>query len=148
MPKPMLHDPAVRTALEARLTAIRPDSPRQWGRMSVGQMLWHVNQFLAASIGEASLAVQKSPMPAPVMKFFLLYMPWPKSAPTNKSAVAGEDHDVEDERARCRELIARFVSRPIDGAWPVDPSFGPVSGMFASKLHARHLDHHFRQFNA
>lgn len=145
---PMLHDPAVRSAIEARLDAIRSDSPRQWGRMSVGQMLWHVNQFLAASIGERTLTTQKMPMPAPLMKFLLLYMPWPKSAPTNKSAVATGEHDVEAERRRCRDLIATFVSRRVDGEWPVDPSFGAVNGKFASKLQAKHLDHHFRQFNA
>ena len=144
---PMLHDPGVRNSLETRLNAIRLDSPRKWGSMSVDQMLWHVNQFLAASLGEGTLATQKSPMPAPLMKFFLIYMPWPKSAPTNKSAVASGEHDLEAERARCKELIAKFVSRPVDAEWPVDPSFGPVSGTFASKLQAKHLDHHFRQFN-
>jgi len=145
---PMLHDPAVRSALEGRLESIRSDSSRQWGRMSVDQMLWHVNQFLAASIGEGTLEVQKSPIPAPIMKFFLIHMPWPKSAPTNKSAVARGQHDLETERARCKELIAKFVSRPVDADWPADPSFGPVNGQFASKLQAKHLDHHFRQFNA
>jgi hypothetical protein len=145
---PMLHDQHVRTAIEARLSAIRPDAPRQWGKMSVDQMLWHVNQFLAASLGEGTLATQKSPIPAPIMKFFLIYMPWPKSAPTNKSAIAKGQHDFDIERARCKELIAKFVSRPVDGEWPVDPNFGPVSGKFASKLQAKHLDHHFRQFKA
>src|SRR4051812_13543489 len=89
---PTLHDPTVRRSIEARLDAIRADSPRQWGRMSVDQMLWHVNQFLAASIGEGSLEKQKLPMPAPIIKFFVLYLPWPKSAPTNKSAVAKGEH--------------------------------------------------------
>jgi hypothetical protein len=143
---PLLHDPAVRASLEARLDAIRADSPRKWGSMSVDQMLWHVNQFLAASMGEATLAKQKSPIPAPIMRFFLIHMPWPRSAPTNKAAVASGTHNLETERARCRELIARFVSRPVDGDWPEDPSFGEVDGTFASKLHAKHLDHHFRQF--
>lgn len=145
---PMLHDPTVRRSIEARLDAIGADSPRKWGSMSVDQMLWHVNQFLSASIGEGTLETQKTPIPAPIMKFFLLYMPWPKSAPTNKSAVAKGTYDLEAERARCKALIAKFVSRPVDGEWPVDPSFGPVSGAFASKLQAKHLDHHFRQFNA
>ena len=144
----MLHDPAVRSSIESRLDAIRADSPRRWGSMSADQMLWHVNQFLAASIGEATLATQKSPIPAPIMKFFLIYMPWPRSAPTNKRAVASGEHDLEAERARCKALIAKFVSRPVNGEWPVDPSFGPVSGTFASRLQAKHLDHHFRQFNA
>ena len=145
---PMLHDPTVRRSIEARLDTIRADSPRRWGSMTVDQMLWHVNQFLSASLGEGTLETQKSPIPAPIMKFFLLYMPWPKSAPTNKSAVAKGTYDLEAERARCKQLIAKFVSRPVDGQWPADPSFGPVSGRFASRLQAKHLDHHFRQFNA
>ena len=146
---PMLHDPAIRRSIETRLEAIRPDSPRQWGSMTVDQMLWHVNQFLAASIGEGTtLTTQKSPIPAAIMKFFLIYMPWPKSAPTNKGAVAKGTHDLEAERTKCKELIAKFVSRPVDGAWPDDPSFGPCNGTFASKLQAKHLDHHFRQFSA
>lgn len=145
---PLLHDPAVRNTIETRLSALRPDSPRRWGTMSVDQMLWHVNQFLAASIGEGTLTTQTSPIPAPIMKFFLIYMPWPRSAPTNKAAVPTTKHDMEAERARCRKLIAKFVSRPVEGDWPVDPSFGPVNGTFASKLQAKHLDHHFRQFGA
>jgi hypothetical protein len=144
----MLHEPAFRSSIETRLDAIRPDSPRQWGTMNVDQMLWHVNQFLAAAIGEGTLEPQKSPMPPAVMKFFLIYMPWPKSAPTNKSAIPQGQHDFEAERARCKELIAKFVSRPVESDWPVDPSFGPVSGKFASKLQAKHLDHHLRQFKA
>ena len=145
----MLHDPEVRSSIEARLNAIRPDSPRQWGSMTVDQMLWHVNQFLAGSLGEGSLEkVEKFPIPAPLLKFFLIYIPWPKSAPTNKKAVAKGTYDLEAERAKCRELIAKFVSRPIDGEWPADPSFGPCNGTFASRLQAKHLDHHFRQFDA
>lgn len=144
----MLHNPSVRISIETRLNGIRADSPRQWGSMSVDQMLWHVNQFLAASIGEGTLVTQKSPVPAPIMRFFLIYMPWPRSAPTNKGAIAKGDHDLEAERTRCKELIAKFVSRPVDGEWPIDPSFGPVTGRFASRLQAKHLDHHFRQFSA
>jgi len=142
----MLHDATVRKSIEARIDAIRADSPRQWGSMSVDQMLWHVNELLAASIGEGTLPPQKSPIPAPIMRFVLLYMPWPKSAPTHKNAIAKGEHDLEAERARCKKLIAKFVSRPVDGDWPVDPSFGAVTGKFASKFQAKHLDHHFRQF--
>ena len=147
---PMLHDPAVRSSIETRLSALRADSPRQWGTMTVDQMLWHVNQFLAAAVGEpATLHVSsRSGISAALMRFLVLYAPWPKSAPTNKGAIAQATHDFEAERAKCLELIAKFVSRPVDGAWPVDPSFNTASGTFASRLQAKHLDHHFRQFNA
>jgi hypothetical protein len=117
--------------------------------MTVDQMMWHVNQFLAASCGEPnSLAATKSPIPPALMRFFLIYMPWPKSAPTNSGAVAKERYDLEAEKAKCKALIAKFVSKPVDGDWPMDPSFATTSGTFASKLQAKHLDHHFKQFKA
>ena len=84
--------------------------------MTVDQMLWHVNQFLAASVGEPhALKVTKPNIGTPIMRFLLLNVPWPKSAPTNKGAIAGEKYDFEAERARCKQLIAKFVSKPVDG---------------------------------
>jgi hypothetical protein len=143
---PLLHDPAVRSKIESRLKALSPKSPRQWGNMSADQMLWHVNQMLSFSLGEGSAPTQKPPMPPPILRFALIYLPWPKGAPTHKSAVAKRQHNFEAERAKCFELIERFVERPIDGPWPADPSFGNVTGKFASQMQAKHLDHHFRQF--
>jgi len=141
-----LLNPAVRHELESRLAALSPDAPRKWGSMTSDQMLWHVNQFLGWSVGEAAPESRKSAMPAFLMKFFLIYMPWPNGAPTNPDARAKGSHDFEAERAKCRELINRVASRPIDGPWPIDPSFGPTDGKFVSRLHAKHLDHHFKQF--
>jgi hypothetical protein len=43
-------------------------------------------------------------------------------------------------------LIARFTAKPLTDKWPADPTWGDSGGAFASKLQARHLDHHFRQF--
>lgn len=144
----ILHDPTVRSRLESRLAALRPDAPRKWGSMTADQMLWHVNQFLVFALGDGSFERHESPMPLPIFRFVVLHLPWPKSAPTHQAAVANAEHDFETERARCLALIDRFVSRPIDGPWPVDPVFGSVTGRFTSRLQAKHLDHHLRQFEA
>ncbi len=143
---PLLHDPAVRSRIESRLKALKPESPRKWGSMSSDQMLWHVNQFLSFNLGDEVPDKQKIPMPLPLMRFFLLYMPWPKGAPTHKKAIAKAKHDFEAERARCLALIGKFVARPLDGAWPDDPIFGFTRGKQFSQLQAKHLDHHFKQF--
>jgi len=143
-----LHDPEVRREIEARVDALRPDSPRQWGSMTPDQVLWHLNQFLEFALGEGTYPPQKLPMPPAIMRFLLIYMPWPKNSPTHPSAKAGETRDFEAERKRCHALIARFVSRPIDGPWPDDAAWGKVDGTFASRLQAKHFDHHLRQFNA
>ena len=142
----MLHDATVRSSLDTRLDRLRADAPPQWGRMSADQMLWHVNQFLGAALGDDCLKPQRMPLPLPLMRFLILRVPMPRSAPTNTSAVATDHHDFEAERARCHALIARFASKPLTDAWPVDPTWGACSGRFSSRILARHLDHHLRQF--
>lgn len=43
---PLLHDAAHREALRGRVGSLRPGSQRRWGKMTVDQMLWHVNETL------------------------------------------------------------------------------------------------------
>lgn len=144
----MLHDPDVRREMETRLAALRPDSPRQWGSMTPDQMVWHLSQFLEFALGEGSYPRGKMPMPLPVMRFMVLYLPWPKRAPTHPSALAKASYNLEAEKKRCLTLLERFVNKPLDEPWPEDPAWGNAGGAFASKLQARHFHHHLSQFNA
>lgn len=141
----LLHDPAVRSSIEARLSALRADSRPAWGRMTVDQMLWHVNRALAQSLGQVDAPRDRAPLPRPIMKFMVLNMPWPKNAPTNPSFVATTGHDFEAERARCLALIANLVSLPLHDS-SNHPMFGRMSGRDTSRLQAKHFDHHLRQF--
>ena len=108
---PMLHDPVVRASIEARLNTLRSDSPRQWGTMTAEQMLWHLNQFLGAALGEGTMPAQKAPLPLPLMRFMLLYLPWPKSAPTNPGAVA-RGPDLRRGRREVRQQTSSPAFRP------------------------------------
>jgi hypothetical protein len=36
----------------------------------------------------------------------------------------------------------------MESAWPESPIFGRVTGKFNSRLQAKHVDHHLRQFGA
>ena len=56
---PLLHDPAVRSKIEARLKSMTPQCHRQWGSMTCDQILWHVNQVLEFSLGERSAPVNR-----------------------------------------------------------------------------------------
>jgi hypothetical protein len=104
---PLLHDSAVHASLLKRLDDLRPDSRGRWGRMSVDQMLWHVNAALEA---------------------------------------ARSIHDFNDELTRCRRLIAELVARPLTSLDTDHPVLGRLTGPAQSQLHAKHLDHHLRQF--
>jgi hypothetical protein len=145
---PILHDPAVRSSIEARLATLTPDSVPRWGTMSVDQMLWHVSQAMASAVGRVAAVPDRAPLPRPVMKFLVLRMPWPKGAPTNGAFKATGRHDFVAERARCLELIRELTAMPLDGAASPHPMFGRMSCNDVSRLHAKHLDHHLRQFGA
>lgn len=141
-----LHDDRTRVALKKRVHSLRPDSQRRWGRMTVDQMLWHVNMPMKESLGEYATAAAKAPMPKKLLRWLVLNVPWPRGARTHPDLVASKRYDFEQERAACLELIDRFVARDQQSAFPASASFGAMSCVHWSRLHAKHLDHHLRQF--
>jgi hypothetical protein len=114
--------------------------------MSIGQMLWHVNEAMEAALGRVTLHPVKSPLPRPLMKFIVINIPWMRGAPTLPNWVAREEHDFGLERTRCARLIDEIAARGLDAEWPPSPMFGPMSGRDVTRLHAKHLDHHLTQF--
>jgi hypothetical protein len=142
----VIHDPAIRQRLEERVRSLRPDATPRWGKMSVDQMLWHVNDALAAALGEIEVPQEKPPLPPKMLKFMVLNLPWMKGAPTATAFVAKTHYDFEAERVRFLRLLKAFADRPIGGQWSHHPVLGAMSGKDYSRLHAKHLNHHLTQF--
>jgi hypothetical protein len=141
-----LHDPSHRGELVRRLEALTPASERKWGKMSVDQMLWHVGDALALSLGEISVSAEKPPIPRGLLKFIVLNLPWGKNGPTHSAFVAKRNYDFAAERTRCLQLIDKVASRGLHSDWPDHPVFGRMTGEQVSRLHAKHLNHHLTQF--
>jgi hypothetical protein len=145
---PRLHDPAVRDSIRARLQQLTPDARRAWGKMTVDQMLWHVNEALETALGRKDVAPMKLPLPAPIIKFMVLSLPWMKGAPTHPDYVAGSRHDFESEKGRALQLLDEFCAKGIDAQDWGPAGFGRLSGPELSQLQAKHLNHHLTQFSA
>jgi hypothetical protein len=143
---PMLHDEVYRSQIISRIGSLRRDTPRRWGKMSTDQMLWHVNGGLSMALGQIDVPPRKLPMPRPLVRFFVLNLPWPKGVRTMPMFVASGSYDFESERARCLRLIDQLAAKRLDERWPMHPLLGQVSGRDASRLQAKHLDHHLKQF--
>lgn len=144
-----MHQPGVAASIRARVASLTPDSPRQWGKMSIDQMLWHVNLPLAECLGEYDTPPANVPLPKPLFRWVVLNLPWGKGAPTRPDMVVkGQRFDFDTEKKKCLDMIDRFMARPLDGSWPRSANMGNMTGAHWSQLQARHLDHHLRQFGA
>ena len=145
----LLHDPAVRDSIRARVQTLSPTSPRKWGKMSVDQMLWHCNQALRNSLGEFKPQPVRVPLPRSVLKVMVFNLPWMKGAPTTAEYVAGERYSFDAERDHLLRLIAEFTARGLDDTnWGWSVAWGDMCGRDWSRLQAKHLDHHLKQFSA
>jgi hypothetical protein len=142
----ILHDVQARSSIEQRVRALTPQTRPRWGKMSVDQMLWHVNQAMGLSLGEVRVGPGGPTMPPALMKFLVIRMPWPKGAPTHPDFVAQRSYDFATERDRALRLISDLTTKPINEPWPVHPAFGRMSGREVSALTHKHLNHHLTQF--
>ena len=143
----LLHDSVVRDQIKQRAAALQPDAVRRFGRMTVDQMLWHVNCGLENALGRFDVKDHKLPLPYSVVKFLVLNVPWRKGkTPTAREFLAKGQYDFATERARLLRLIDEVSSKPLDAPWGKSSFMGPMSGRDWSRLQAKHLDHHLSQF--
>jgi hypothetical protein len=150
---PTLLDPATCDALVARVEALRPDAPRQWGRMTVHQMLWHVNEAFRAALGDIAVRDQSNWFYRNLVRPFAFRapFPWPKNAPTlPRFDATRQQPAVDGEFDRLRGDLVALVRR--FAAWQGEgqrhPAFGPLSQAEWQHWGWRHTDHHLRQFGA
>ena len=100
--------------VKQRLEALKPNQPRQWGKMNPAQMLAHCSLGLEMAAGEIRPPrALIGRILGPVIKPMALRdnEPMRRNSPTMKELiVAGDDKDFETERNRLSRLIDRFAA--------------------------------------
>jgi hypothetical protein len=147
-----LSDAACLNEILDRLKSVRPDSPRQWGKMSAHQMICHLNDSLLAAMGRKHASPAERPY-GTVMKWLALNMPmkWPQGVPTRPevdqekfgTAPAAFDADVQMNLA----LTEEFARVPRSFNFSTHPIFGNMTGIEWMRWAWLHTDHHLRQFD-
>lgn len=135
-----------------RVNRIRPDSPRQWGRMSSAEMVCHCTDAIRIGLGEKNIGLVKTPLPRFLLKAIVLYAPirWPKNVPTGAPIdplrEGTKPGDFSSDLAELQRVIHRFVlSKKQNGRLP-HPFFGPLADSEWLRWGYLHQDHHLRQF--
>lgn len=140
-----------------RLQRLRPDSPRQWGRMTAPQMVCHLTDAFRNLLGERPVA---NPAGAPtlfgrtLLKWVALYAPvhWPrgklKTRPEADQEIGGTppSGDFAVDVAGLEAAAARFLAAGKRGPRKPHYMFGPLTEAEWCRWAYRHMDHHLRQF--
>jgi hypothetical protein len=141
-----------REEIARRFAGLGPDATRQWGSMSVGGMLCHVDDSYQVVMGARPLTLAHMSMPKGLAKFVALRVPmrWPRNLPTGENLRQGcggtPPTDFAQDRARVLETLGRFCS--CNTLIAEHPFFGTMTAAEWMRWGYLHADHHLRQFSA
>lgn len=131
-----------------RIQKLTPDTKALWGKMSVDQMLKHINDAVLVSFNEKELHVPFIfRILGRLMKNTVLKQPkFSKNSPTAKEFKYNTNFDFE---AAKNDLISNF-SRFQEGEKTITcskhPFWGKMNAEEWNNLQWKHVDHHLRQF--
>jgi len=137
-----------------RLQALRPDSTRRWGRMSVHQMVCHLADAYRMATGERLVIETSNPLGRTVVKWVALYLPvpWPSGVRTtpeiDQFRGGTAPSDFAADLAGVVALVEKITREAGSAAWPRHPVFGDMSIATWLRWGYLHADHHLRQFSA
>jgi hypothetical protein len=143
-------EPAVVDEITDRIAHLRPDSERQWGKMSVAQMLAHCSATIGMAEGKVTpprILLGRLLGPLAKKSLILNGEPMRRNSMTEKSALVTDERDFAVERLRLLKSLDGFVSGG-PGKCTKHPHFffGPLTPVEWAALMYQHLDHHLRQF--
>jgi Protein of unknown function (DUF1569) len=146
-----LFEPAAYQEILRRLDSIHTGSTRQWGKMTVSQMLEHTARTLEMASGK----VPRTQRPIGKVlswafrKNFVGPKPFPRNAPTGPFAIVTHEPELQPARERLKGLLADLHAMGETGCdGNVHSFFGKLSGREWGITQYKHLDHHLRQFGA
>lgn len=142
---------SARAELLARLGRLSKDSRRRWGRMSVLEMLAHVNDTFRMAAGELTAERRRGPLVwllrLPPLKYLAACcLPFGRGLPTAPELVSRAPNDFESEMRQLQASLNASPARSRDAAWGEHPFFGPLPNWAWGVLGYRHISHHLRQF--
>jgi hypothetical protein len=136
--------------IKTRIHQLNIQSQRQWGTMSLPQMLEHCSVQLKKALGIIPEGAYEGPsMYRTAFGHWLLFyaMPWPKSAATpsqmNMLSNGATVADVQDSKRALLGLLEKVQSQY---QFNTHPFFGKMDKKDWGRLIWKHLDHHLKQF--
>ena len=137
-----------------RLSAVRPESVRRWGRMSAHQMVCHLSDSFRMVMGEKPVRHATSLLQRSIVKWLALYLPvpWPAgilTRPEIDQELGGtRPVDFAADVTQLEALLELITTQTSTLDWQRHPIFGRMSEAAWLRWAYLHVDHHLRQFGA
>ncbi|WP_213188781.1 DUF1569 domain-containing protein [Cloacibacterium caeni] len=134
-----------------RINNLTPETPRKWGKMSVDQVLAHLNVAY-----DLTFTSEKFPKPSFIAKFLLSRfvkpkitneIPYKQSLPTSPAFIIADERNFEEEKAKLIGNIQRVQQlgrEAFEGKENIN--FGKMTAQCWNNMFAKHLNHHLEQF--
>jgi len=144
-----VYDKATRDELIHRINTLHANSPAQWGKMKVYQMVKHCRLWEEMMLGKTKYDrafIGRLFGKMALKKVLKNEAPLGRNSPTIPALIIKEDGDVSIEKSKWIALIEEHAQ-----AWVPDlihPFFGKLTREQIGQLVYKHGDHHLRQFNS
>ena len=134
-----------------RINNLTPETQRKWGKMSVDQVLAHLNVAY-----DLTFTPEKFPKPNFIAKFLLSKfvkpkitneIPYKTSLPTSPAFIIADERNFEEEKAKLIGNIQRVQQlgrEAFEGKENIN--FGKMTAQCWNNMFAKHLNHHLEQF--
>mgnify|MGYP002664436793 FL=1 len=134
-----------------RINNLTPETQRKWGKMSVDQVLAHLNVAY-----DLTFMPEKFPKPSFIAKFLLSRfvkpkitneIPYKQSLPTSPVFIIADERNFEEEKAKLIGNIQRVQQlgrEAFEGKENIN--FGKMTAQCWNNMFAKHLNHHLEQF--
>lgn len=145
-----IFDKNVTEGLISRINQLTPETQNQWGKMSVDQMLAHVN------VAYDMTFTDKYPKPKGFKKLIIKLFaknqvvgekPYTKNGRTAPEFIITDERNFAQEKSKLVDYLNKVQSlgeAHFDGR--ESHAFGKLTKKEWSNLFYKHLDHHLRQF--
>jgi hypothetical protein len=142
--------PEVTQEIKARIQNLTPQSERQWGKMTVAQMMAHCSvtyEMIYEDIHLKPTGLKKFILKAFVKNMVISEKPYKQNNPTAPSFVIKEEKDFQKEQKRLIDFIEKTQQL---GETYFDHkesnSFGKLTSQQWNNMFYKHLNHHLTQF--
>jgi hypothetical protein len=132
-----------------RMNQLTPQSPSQWGKMNVAQMMAHCTTTFEMATGRKhspQLFIGKILGPL-FKKNYLSEKPFKKNSPTGKGFIIVDERNFDKEKQQLIAIMTDFVRGGLNNVTPHPHAFfGHLTPEQWGLSMYKHMDHHLRQF--